>query len=87
MSEGNDKSKNITDGEAEVPVESEISQKLDRILDLLRENEREHKKIRDELREIRTDLNLLRAGYQQHGKLLGEITSALNGDFKSKEQW
>lgn len=65
----------------EIPAGLTIDKKLDQIIDLLKKNEREHREIRDELQEIKTDISLLRAGYQQHGKQLGELTVAVNGHF------
>jgi len=65
----------------EIPVGLTRDKKLDQIIDLLKKNEKEHREIRDELQEIKTDISLLRAGYQQHGKQLGELTVAVNGHF------
>lgn len=65
----------------EIPVGLTLDKKLDQIIDLLKKNEKEHREIRDELQEIKTDISLLRAGYQQHGKQLGELTVAVNGHF------
>lgn len=67
--------------EPEILVGPTLDEKLDQIIDLLKKNEREHREIRDELQEIKTDVSLLRAGYQQHGKQLGELTVAVNGHF------
>lgn len=65
----------------EILVGPTLDEKLDQIIDLLKKNEKEHREIRDELQEIKTDVSLLRAGYQQHGKQLGELTVAVNGHF------
>jgi len=65
----------------EIPVGLTLDKKLDQIIDLLKKNKKEHREIRDELQEIKTDISLLRAGYQQHGKQLGELTVAVNGHF------
>jgi len=69
------------EGLVEIPVGLTLDKKLDQIIDLLKKNEKEHREIRDELQEIKTDISLLRAGYQQHGKQLGELTVAVNGHF------
>lgn len=68
----------------EIPVGLTLDKKLDQIIDLLKKNEKEHREIRDELQEIKTDISLLRAGYQQHGIQLGELTIAVNGHFNPK---
>jgi transcriptional regulator of heat shock response len=68
----------------EIPVGLTLDKKLDQIIDLLKKNEKEHREIRDELQEIKTDISLLRAGYKQHGRQLGELTVAVNGHFNTK---
>lgn len=72
------------DDEVEIVEESDFDKKLDLIIGLLRKNEQEHQKIRDELKEIKRDVNLLQTAYQQHGKLLGELVSSVNGHFGAK---
>ena len=61
------------DQEAEILDGPTLDDKLDTIIDLLRKNEREHEEIREELKQIKTNQDMLQSAYQQHGVRLGEL--------------
>jgi len=64
--------------EPEVVEEPTLDDKLDRIIDLLKKNEEEHREIKGRLEKIETNQDLLREAYQTHGVRLGEMAARLD---------
>ena len=67
--------------EVEITEIPTFDDRFDQIHTLLKENADVHQEIRGVLLEIRQDQRLLRAAYQEHGKILGELVARMNGHF------
>jgi hypothetical protein len=76
------------DDEPEILEGPTLDDKLDTIIDLLKQQQEkdaeEHEEIKNRLTRIETNLDLLEVAYQQHGKALGEIMAQVNGHFGEK---